>query len=98
MLTMSIILVWVGQTLLIKSVGPINLTTGYANYKWWHSVFWWGVQVLMVNLCQCYCKFQKMNGPTPLTHYEYQKSIAHVWLDKEYYFDEDSEKPSSRSG
>ena len=19
------------------------------NYKWWHAIFWWGFQVLMVN-------------------------------------------------
>ena len=25
------------------------------NFKWWHSIFWWGVQVLMVNSYKCYC-------------------------------------------
>ena len=36
-----------------------------------------------------------MNGLTPLTHYEYQKRIAHVWLDNEYYAEEDNNSASS---
>ena len=54
-------------------------------YKWWHSVFWWGVQVLMVNSYQCYCKFYEQYGVKPMTHYKYQSMIACAWMDKSYY-------------
>ena len=65
------------------------------NFKWWHSVFWWGDQVLMVNLYQCYCKYYKMNGLCPMPHYEFQRRIAHVWLDKDYYSEKDKNNLSS---
>ena len=54
-------------------------------FKWWHSIFWWGVQVLMVNSYRCYRKHLEMNKLTPMSHYDYQKKIAHVWLNKDYY-------------
>ena len=52
------------------------------NFKWWHSIFWWGVQVLMVNSYKCYCDNHKGIQETPMNHYEYQKMIALFWLDK----------------
>ena len=27
------------------------------NFKWWHSICWWGVQMLMVNSYKFYCKY-----------------------------------------
>ena len=41
------------------------------NYKWWHSIFWWGVQVLMVNSYYCYKTHLQMNGLKPMTHYNF---------------------------
>lgn len=55
------------------------------NFKWWHSIFWWGMQVLMVNAYKCYCEYIKSLSETPMNHYEFQKMIAHVWMDKDYY-------------
>ena len=55
------------------------------NFKWWHSIFWWGVQVLMVNAYKCYCEYIKGPSETPMNHYEFQKMISHVWMDKDYY-------------
>ena len=55
------------------------------NFKWWHSIFWWGVQVLMVNSHKCYCKYHNSINETPMNNYKYKKMIVHVWMDKQYY-------------
>ena len=55
------------------------------NFKWWHSIFWWDVQVSMVNSYKCYCKYHNSINETPMNHYKYQKMIAHVWMEKQYY-------------
>ena len=55
------------------------------NYKWWHTFFWWGVQVLIVNSFVVYKKVLKQAGMTPMSHYEYQKAIALGLLDEETY-------------
>ena len=66
-------------------------------YKWWHSIFWWGVQILMVNSYKCYRRYHEIDGLELMTHYEYQTNIACAWLDKSY-FDEDKKEISiSRS-
>ena len=54
-------------------------------YKWWHSIFWWGVQVLMVNSYKCYQRYHEMERLKPMTHYEYQTKIACAWLDHTYF-------------
>ena len=54
-------------------------------YKWWHSIFWWGIQVLMVNSYRCYVRFHNMNDIDPVSHYQYQTMIAYAWLDDDYY-------------
>ena len=66
------------------------------NYKWWHSIFWWGVHVLMVNSYKCYCEYHKGLDESPMNHYNFQKMIAHVWMDKEYY--SNYLKPTQRGG
>ena len=55
------------------------------NYKWWHSLFWWGFQTLMINSYKCYSIYHVNLGLEPMNHYEFQKMIAHVWMDPDYY-------------
>ena len=55
------------------------------NYKWWHAIFWWGFQVLMVNDYKCYSVYLKSINEVPMSHYLFQKMIAHAWMEKEYY-------------
>ena len=38
------------------------------NFKWWHSIFWWVVQVLMVNSYKCCCKYHNSINGTPINH------------------------------
>ena len=55
------------------------------NYKWWHSIFWWGFQVLMVNAYKCYCRYHESIQEEPMSHYTFQKMIAHTWMQHDYY-------------
>ena len=73
------------------------------NYKWWHSIFWWAFQVLMVNSYVVYKKVLNEAKVTPMSHYEYQKEIAMGWIDElkygvdaGYKTPSDSESKSSR--
>ena len=54
-------------------------------YKWWHSIFWWGVQVQMVNSYQVYRKYNENQGLIPMSHYEFQSRIARACLGKTLY-------------
>jgi hypothetical protein len=55
-------------------------------FKWWHSVFWWAFQVLIINSYVCYNRYHEMLGLTPpMTHYEYQRDIALAWIDPQEY-------------
>ena len=49
-------------------------------FKWWHSIYWWGFQVLMVNLYQCYKTYVNEMKGDPISHYDYQKMVAHAWI------------------
>ena len=55
------------------------------NYKWWHSLFWWGFQVMLVNSYIVYCCVIEQAGGKPITHYEYHKACALAWIDPENY-------------
>ena len=52
------------------------------NYNWWHSIFWWGFQVLMVNAYKCDCRYLEDFNEETMSHYMLQKIIAHTWMDK----------------
>ena len=39
----------------------------------------------MVNAYKCYYEYIKGLSETPMNHYEFQKMISHVWIDKDYY-------------
>ena len=53
--------------------------------KWWYSVFWWGLQVLLVNTNVTYSKYSKLRGIKSLSHYEFQRNVALAWIDKDEY-------------
>ena len=65
--------------------GSYRFENWLRNFKWWHSIFWWGVQLLMMNSYNCYCEYLKVVQETLMNHYEYQKMIALFWLDKQYF-------------
>jgi hypothetical protein len=59
--------------------------------KWWWSIFFWGMGVLMVNAYVSYVRFNILNGKKKkdlLSHYEFRKQIALAWLDPETYWPE----------
>ena len=57
------------------------------NYKWWHAVFWWGFQVLLVNSYIVYCRYFESKGLKPMSHCKYQEQVGKVWLDPDYFKD-----------
>ena len=40
------------------------------NYKWWHYLFWWVFQVLLINLYVVHFRVMEQSGAKPVTHYE----------------------------
>ena len=74
----------VGANIVYQIRGSYRFDHWQRNFKLWHSIFWWGVQVLMVNSYKCYCKYQNIIHETPMNHCKYQKMIAYVWVDKQY--------------
>ena len=51
------------------------------NYKWWHSIFWWGIEVCLVNSYKVYCSYLQMNGLQPVSHYDFHKSVSDDCVD-----------------
>ena len=52
------------------------------NYKRWWAIMQWGIGVLLVNAFVVYKLVCEADGVTPLTHYEFRKTIALSWIDK----------------
>jgi len=76
-----------------NNMGSVDLADQYQNhyridfwlrfYKWWWSIFIWGIGVLAVNACLCYCDVMESEGIPQnkwLTHYEFQREIAMAWI------------------
>ena len=62
-----------------------NFNVWLRNYKWWHAIFWLGVQVFLVNSYIVYKKVLTQAGLTPIIYYKYQKAIALGLIDLEVY-------------
>jgi len=50
------------------------------NYKWWWSIFQWGLGVLLVNAHVTYKLVLEAEGKVPMSHYEFRKTIALSWI------------------
>ena len=55
------------------------------NYKWWHTIFWWGFQVLLTNSYKVYCCYYEIHALKPMNHYEFNKYVGDVWMYPDYY-------------
>jgi hypothetical protein len=68
--------------------------------KWWWSILFWGLGVLMVNAYVSYVEFNLSHGKKKkdlLSHYEFRCEIAKAWLDPETNWkNRDKKKPASR--
>ena len=56
--------------------GSYRIDKWMRKYKWWHAIFWWGFQVMMTNSYICYKTFMIQQNLKPMSHYDFQKSIA----------------------
>ena len=41
--------------------------------------------MLMVNAYKCYCRYHEEIQEVPMSHYKFQKMIAHTWMQDDYY-------------
>ena len=55
------------------------------NFKWWHAMFWWGFQVLLVNSYLIYKQVYEASKCKHLEHYEFRKDVAMGWIDHDNY-------------
>ena len=51
--------------------------------------------MLMVNAYKCYSVYLKSIDEVPMSHYLFQKMIAHAWMDKDYYSEYKEDDPQS---
>jgi hypothetical protein len=59
------------------------------NTKWWWSIFYWGLGVILVNAYVVYTTFLKEQGVSEkniLTHYNFRKAVALAWISPEEYY------------
>ena len=54
--------------------------------KWWWSIFFWALGVLLVNTYVSYKEYMHYIGKQLMSHYEFRKSIALAWLDPTTYW------------
>ena len=47
----------------------------------------------MVNAYNCYSVYLKIIDEVPMSHYLFQKMIAHTWMDKDYYSEYKEDDP-----
>ena len=74
-----------GTDIVDQICGSYPFDHSLRNYKWWYSIFWWGLKVLIVNSYKYYCRYLKDINKEPMSHYVLQKIIALIWMDKENY-------------
>ena len=68
--------------------GVYRLDTWVRNRKWWWSMLFWSVGVLLTNAYKVYLRVNEDEGITSvtgglLTHYEFRKAIAMYWINPE---------------
>ena len=69
------------------------------NRKWWWSVWFWNMGMLITNSYILYTKFYKMHGRDPkYSHYNYCCQVAMAWINpKAYNWKKSCKKPESQA-
>jgi hypothetical protein len=72
-------------------MGHVDISDQLRNYyrfdhwqrkrKWWWSIFFWGIGVLLVNAYVSYKEFCAQNGIKPMPHYKFREAIGLAWID-----------------
>ena len=65
--------------------GVYRLDRNIRNRKWWWSLLFWSMGVLLTNAYKFYLRMCEEEGVVPLykEHYEFRKAIAEYWLNPE---------------
>jgi hypothetical protein len=53
--------------------------------KWWWSMFFWGCQMLLTNSYVVYKKNMLLHDMKPVSHYDFQISVAKAWVRPDLY-------------
>ena len=87
-------------------MGSVDIADQLRNYyhfdhwirkrKWWWSVFFWGVGVLLVNCYISYKTFIESKKLKPVSHYEFCKAIALALIDPEQYWPDQMTKKTQQ--
>ena len=48
--------------------------------KWWWSIFFWSFETLLTNAYICYKKHHLLHNSKPMSHFNFQRSIAMAWI------------------
>ena len=68
--------------------GNYRIDRWIRNYKWWWSIFFWDIGVLLTNAYVTYCTICEDNGVPPsgrISHLEFRKHIAMYWINPAEY-------------
>ena len=53
--------------------------------KWWWSMYFWCFQMLLTNSYVLYKKYMLLHDMKPLSHYDFQTSVAKAWVRPDLY-------------
>jgi hypothetical protein len=77
-------------------MGHVDISDQLRNYyrfdhwmrkrKWWWSLYFWAIGVLLVNSYVCYKEYCGQEGIKPMSHYEYRKCITLAWIEPDTYW------------
>ena len=67
--------------------GSYRCDTGVRNRKWWWSLWFWALGVMLVNSYIMYTKLHPSHGRQKkdlLSHHDFRRAIAMYWINEEY--------------
>ena len=77
-------------------MGGVDIANQLQNYysfdhwmrkrKWWRSIFFWALGVLLVNTYVAHKTSMVSTGKQPMSHYNFHKAIALAWIDPATYW------------
>ena len=67
--------------------------------KWWWSMFFWGLELLIINAYVEYRKYHEMHDrKPPLEHFEFHQKIALAWLHPKAYWIKEKKRKRGVAG
>ena len=64
--------------------------------KWWWSMYFWCFEMLLTNSYILYKKYMLVHDIKPVSHYDFQVSVAKAWIRQDVYWPKNPNKRVSR--